>query len=72
MLPIYVKLFNIVFDIGVIPESWLTGNILPIYKNKGDTQNPENNRPITLLSCLGKVFTAIINKKRYDTRCRIN
>ena len=66
MLPIYVKLFNIVFDTGVIPESWLTCNILPIYKNKGDTQNPENYRPITLLCCLGKVFTGILNNRLND------
>ena len=36
MLPIYEKLFNLVFDTAMIPESWLEGNILPIYKNKGD------------------------------------
>ena len=61
MLPTYVKLFNIVFDKGIVPESWLLGDIIPIYKNKGDVQNPENYRPITLLSCLGKLFTSIIN-----------
>ena len=66
MLPIYVKLFNIIFDTGFVPESWLLGNILPIYKNKGDIQNPENYRPITLLSCLGKLFTAIINNRLND------
>ena len=63
MLPIYEKLFNLVFDTAMIPESWLEGNILPIYKNKGDTQNPENYRPITLLSCVGKLFTSIINNR---------
>ena len=47
LLPVYVKLFNIGFDTGLIPESWLIGNILHIYKNKGDIQNPENYRPIT-------------------------
>ena len=47
----------------MIPESWLLGNILPIYKNKGDAQNPENYRPITLLSCLGKLFTRIMNNR---------
>ena len=59
----YIKLFNLVFDRGVIPESWLLGNILPIYKNKGDRQNPEYYRPITLLSCLRKLFTRIINNR---------
>ena len=47
MLPVYVKLFNIIFDTGLVPESWLLGNILPIYKNKGDIQNPGNYRHIT-------------------------
>ena len=63
MLPIYVKLFNIIFEGAVIPESWLIGEILPIYKNKGEKSNPENYRPITLLSCIGKLFTAIINSR---------
>ena len=72
MLPIYVKLFDVVFDTSIIPESRLKGNILPIYKNKGDIQQPENYRPITLLSCVGKLFTSIINNRltnytdRYD------
>ena len=63
MLPVYVKLFNLIFDTGIVPESWLIGNIIPIYKNKGNIENPENYRPITLLSCLGKLFTAIINTR---------
>lgn len=42
---------------------WICGNIIPVYKNKGDnTWGPKNYRPITLLSCLGKLFTAIINE----------
>ena len=60
MLPIYVDLFNIIFDTGVIPDSWLEGIIRPIHKS-GDPQNPENYRPITVLSCFGKLFTSILN-----------
>ena len=63
MLPTYTKLLNIVFDTGLLPDSWLLGNIIPIYKNKGEIRNPENYRPITLLSCLGKLFTAVINNR---------
>ena len=63
MLPTYVKLFNLVFDKAIVPESWLLGDIIPIYKKKGDVQNPENYRPITLFSCLGKLFTSIINTR---------
>ena len=63
MVPIYIKLFNIVFDSGIIPESWTCGVIKQIYKNKGSPEDPSNYRPITLLSCIGKLFTAIINNR---------
>jgi predicted nucleotidyltransferase len=29
---IYEKLFNLIFDTGIIPESWLLGTIKPFYK----------------------------------------
>ena len=63
MLPIYTNLFNIILQTGIIPEQWVQGMIKPIYKNKGDPLNPENYRSITLLSCLGKLFTSIINER---------
>ena len=37
--------------------------IIPIYKQKGDPTDPVNYRPITLLSCLGKLFTSILNNR---------
>ena len=55
-IEIYEKLFNLIFDTGFIPESWVVGNIIPIYKNKGDSNDPKNFTPITLVSCLGKLF----------------
>ena len=61
--PLLVNLFNLIFDSGIFPETWTLGMINPIYKNKGDIQDPSNYRPITLLSCLGKVFTAVINTR---------
>ena len=63
MTSIYTKLFNVVFDTAIIPESWTVGVIKPIYKNKGDPKKPENYWPITILSCLGKLFTLIINNR---------
>ena len=63
MLPIYVLFFNIILETGLIPEPWLEGIIRPIYKQSGDSTRPENYRPITILSCFGKLFTAILNHR---------
>jgi hypothetical protein len=60
---IYETLFNVVFNSGIIPESWLIGNIKPIYNNKDDKMNPKNFRPITILSCLSKLFTAVLSER---------
>jgi hypothetical protein len=58
---VYEKLFNVIFDNDIMPSSWLIGMIKPTYKNKGDKFDPKNYRPITIVSCLGKLFTAILN-----------
>ena len=63
MLPIYCKLFNVIFESGLIPENWSVGTIKPIFKNKGDPKLPENYRPITIISCFGKLFTSVINRR---------
>ena len=62
-LPVYEQLFNFIFDTGFMPSAWLEGIIRPIYKNKGDPKAANNYRPITILSCLGKVFTSVLNSR---------
>ena len=66
MMPVYVNLFNLILDSGAFPSSWLEGIIRPIYKKKRDTSNPENYRPITILSCFGKLFTSVLNLRLND------
>ena len=55
----------------VYPELWTKDQIIPIYKKKGDQNNCNNYRGVTLLSCLGKVYTSIINN-RLQKYCEIN
>ena len=63
MIPIYVKLFNVIIKLGIFLESWSQGIICLIYKNKGSKTKPENFRPITLLPCLEKLFSSILNSR---------
>jgi hypothetical protein len=63
MIELIVKLFNIILSCGIVPTDWCIGIIKPIYKKKGSHNDPNNYRGITLLSCLGKLFTAVINKR---------
>ena len=44
-------------------EEWLTGIIIPIFKNKGSSFSPENYGPITLQCCCSKLFTTVLNNR---------
>jgi hypothetical protein len=66
LMPVFVEVFNIVFHRGIVPNSWSEGYICPIYKNKGDPNNVDNYRGITILSCYGKLFTCIFNNWLFD------
>ena len=58
-----VKLFNLVLITGIVPTDWCIGIIVPLFKNKGSIDDPHNYRGITLLSCLGKLFTSVIDAR---------
>ena len=60
---IIVKVFNVVLSSGLVPSVWCIGMIKPLYKKKGAIDDPDNYRGITLLSCVGKLFTACINAR---------
>ena len=61
ILTAYTRLFNIVFSSGFVLDEWSKG-IISSDKSKGDTANPDNYRGITILSCFGKLFTAVLKK----------
>ena len=62
LVPILCSLFNKVFEYGFFPEEWSEGYIVPLHK-KGNLNDEENYRGITLLSALGKLFTRVVNNR---------
>lgn len=62
LVPIIKTLFNKILISGTFPQIWNKGLIKTIYK-KGDKLLPSNYRGITLTSCLGKLFTSILQTR---------
>jgi len=57
------KLFNIILKQGYIPKMWKKANIILLLKPKKDKQHPSSYRPISLLSCLGKLMEKIMKQR---------
>ena len=55
-------LFNKILRSGTFPSQWTTDLVVPIYK-KGDANETNNYRGITLISCFAKLFTPVINSR---------
>lgn len=55
-----LSLFNASFQLGVLPDSWKAGIVLPILKPGKDPSLLGSYRPITLLSCVGKLFERLL------------
>ena len=65
--PISVRLliltiFNNILDLEYFPDCWAQGGIIPIHKS-GDKNIANNYRGITLLSCVCKLFTRVMNTR---------
>lgn len=56
------KLFNVIFTMGYFPQKWTDGFIVPLHK-KGNINEVENYRGITLLSTFGKLFSRVLNNR---------
>ena len=59
------KLFNLCLRSHCFPENWSEGCITSIFKS-GEQTDPNNYRGITILSCLGKLFTSILNERLFN------
>ena len=57
--PSLTRLFNYSLDCGKFPSSWKKANVTPIHKKNCKTKT-DNYRPVSLLSCVGKVLKKIV------------
>ena len=62
IVPFLVKYFNKLVSSGLYPTEWAKAIIVSLYK-KGDINNVDNYRGISLLNVLSKTFTYIVNRR---------
>ena len=53
------KIFNQSISTGQVPSGWKSSLVVPVPKTSDHLQNPNNYRPISLLSILSKVLESI-------------
>ena len=57
-------LFQLIFDTSLVPSLWRKSVICPMLKDpNSDKRVPLNYRGISLLSCVSKLYSAVINKR---------
>ena len=56
------KYFSVLFSSSQFPSEGTRAIIIPLHK-KGDVNNPDNCRGISILSVVSKVYTHIINSR---------
>ena len=61
IVPSLTQLFNLSLERGVFPSKWKKANVTPIHK-KNDNAVVDNYRPVSLLSCVGKLFEKAVFK----------
>ena len=60
---IYLTILNEIYCNESIPTEWQEGEIIRIYKGKGEKGKCSNERGITLTSNMGKLFERLINNR---------
>ena len=57
------RFFNLCFKSGLNPVDWDFSNIKPIPKKDKDPRDPLQNRCITIMCCVAKVYSKILNSR---------
>ena len=64
-------LFNLSVRSGVFPVDWKLAKVSPIYKT-GERIDPNNYRPISVLSTIARIFEKVMYEQFYDYLSRKN
>ena len=57
------RFFSLCFSSGVNPTDWDYSNIKPIPKKGKDQRDPLQNRCITIMCCVAKLYSRILNSR---------
>lgn len=63
---VIIFFFNLLLQVGYFPSPWKLARTIVLPKPGKNLFDPKNYRPISLLSCLGKLFEKIVAKKMQD------
>jgi hypothetical protein len=58
-------LFNLSLNNCIYHDCWKSANVMPLFK-KGDRNITSNYRPISLISCVGKIMERVVFKHVYN------
>lgn len=65
LVPHLARLFNLSLEKSVFPAMWKRANVMPIFK-KDDNAVRNNYRPVSLLSCVSKLFERAVFKYTFN------
>ena len=54
--PVITLLINMSLELGVVIDDWKMSRVTPIYKGKGDMQDENNYRPISVIGHIAKLL----------------
>jgi hypothetical protein len=61
-MPTLLIVFNGILQSGIFPTAWAVAVLVPIFK-RGNPEDPNKYRGISLVSNFGKLFTSVLNRR---------
>ena len=65
IVPSLTRLINLSLSKAIVPKRWKLANVTPLFK-KGEKNDTNNYRPVSLLSCVSKILERIVFKHLFN------